>query len=124
MTHSTGLVLPIQPENVLSETSAGKEWKITSAEYGNDEVQKDDGGSKVEEVLSGKLRLDHTLGVSIAISILSGEWALGGFIDLVEGRDEYGSGRLGEPSLCRVRDHGHSMALRLVRNMRSAATIG
>jgi hypothetical protein len=96
MTHSTGLVLPIQPENVLSETSAGKEWKITSAEYGNDEVQKDDGGSKVEEVLSGKLRLDHTLGVSIAISILSGEWALGGFIDLVEGRDEYGSGRLGE----------------------------
>jgi hypothetical protein len=56
ITHSTGLVLPIQPENVLSETSAGKEWKITSAEYGNDEVQEDNGGSKVEEVLSGKLR--------------------------------------------------------------------
>jgi hypothetical protein len=39
VTHSMGLVLPIEAENVLSETSAGKEWKITSVEYGNDEVQ-------------------------------------------------------------------------------------
>lgn len=57
---------------------------------------------------------DHTLGASIAISILSGGWALGGFIDLEEGRDEYGSGRLTEsPSLCRVRALGKSMALGL-----------
>jgi hypothetical protein len=50
---------------------------------------------------------DHTLGTSIAISILSGGWALGGFIDLEEGRDEYGSGRLAEsPSLCKVRALG------------------
>jgi hypothetical protein len=46
MTHSMGLVLPTQPENALSETSAGKEWKIKSAEYGNDEAQEDDGRSK------------------------------------------------------------------------------
>jgi len=56
-------------------------------------------GSKAEEVLSDKLKPDHTLGASIAISIMSGGWALGGFIDLEEGRDEYGSGRLAEKAI-------------------------
>lgn len=47
------------------------------------------------------------------------------FIDLEEGRDEYGSGRLAEkPSPCRLRALGKSMALAFVRIMRSAATIG
>ena len=45
-----GLSYLFEPENVLSETSAGKEWKITSVEYGNDEVQEDDGGEQAEEV--------------------------------------------------------------------------
>jgi len=67
-----------------------------------------------EEVFVRQTKPDHTLGASIAISILSGGWALGGFIDVEEGRDEYGSGRLAEkPSLCRLRALGKSMALAL-----------
>jgi len=73
-----------------------KEWKITGC--------KNMATMRSRKMMEGASRRgfvrqtkpDHTLGASIAISILSGGWALGGFIDLDEGRDEYGSGRLAE----------------------------
>ena len=67
---------------------------------------------------------DHTLGASIAISILSGGWALGGFIDLDEGRDEYGSGRLAESHHSAECGPLESRWLLACPDLRPAATIG
>ena len=47
MTHSMGACPTYLTREMSSAKPAlEKEWKITSAEYGNDEVQEDDGGSK------------------------------------------------------------------------------
>ena len=47
MTHSTGaLSYLFNQSNVRSETSAVKVWKIMSREYGNGEVQENDGRSR------------------------------------------------------------------------------
>ena len=126
MTHSMGIVLPTQPENVLSETSAGKRnGKITSAEYGNDEVQEDDEEEQSRRGFVRQTKPDHTLGASIAISIMSGGWALGGLS--IWRREETSMGAGGwpkshHPAECRPLES--QWLLPLSRIMLSAATIG
>jgi hypothetical protein len=46
MTHSMGACPTYLTREMSAKPALEKEWKITSAEYGNDEVQEDDGGSK------------------------------------------------------------------------------
>jgi hypothetical protein len=56
MTHSMGIVLPTQPENVLSETSAGKRMgRLRAQNMATTRSRKMRKKSKVEEVLSDKL---------------------------------------------------------------------